>query len=70
VHACLRPGRFWPLTALRHRPGSSGYRTGTAPCQMIKTGLGRRRGNGSAFPWGAFLHGRHSASGITDCVSV
>ncbi len=44
------PGRFWPLAAFRHRPGSSGYRTGTAPCQMTKTGLGRRRGNKSVFP--------------------
>jgi len=49
-HACRRAGRFWPLAALRHRPGSDGYRTGTAPCQMTKTGLGRRRGNKSVFP--------------------
>ena len=44
------PGRFWPPAALRHRPGSSGYRTGTAPSQMAKTGLGRRRGNKSVVP--------------------
>jgi len=50
AHACLRPGRFWPLAVLRHRPGSYGYRNGTAPCQMTKTGLGRRRGNKSVFP--------------------
>jgi len=29
-------GRFWPLAVLRRRPGSDGYRTGTAPCQAAK----------------------------------
>jgi len=54
LHACVGPtegpGRFWPLATLRCRPDSDGYRTGTAPCQMTKTGLGRRRGNKAAFP--------------------
>ena len=43
-------GRFRPLAVLRHRPGSSGYRTGTAPCQAAEIGHERERGNCSVFP--------------------
>jgi len=44
------PAGFGPWRRCATGPGSSGYRTGTAPCQMTKTGLGRRRGNRSVFP--------------------
>ena len=34
---------FWPLAALRHRPGSYGYRTGTTTCRLPKSAGMRSR---------------------------